>query len=182
MNTVEYWDNAAKDPQVDIKYISDVDTELCLKDLGKLDGNVLEIGCGVGRLMSPGFWGVDVSVNMLEIANKRKPECGFKHTTSGILPFEDKSFDTVYSYLLFQHLKVSEILSYIKESYRVLKTKGVLKFQFIVGDESEPLSNHYQQQRIESILNSCGFDFVSFRSSVAHELWTICEARKSKHA
>lgn len=178
MNTVAYWDNAAKDPQVDDKYICDIDTELCLKDLGKMEGQVLEIGCGVGRLMQDGYWGIDISNKMLDIAKKRKPLCNFIHNMNGYIPLTDSIFDNVYCYLVIQHLKPQEVQSYLNEAYRVLKHDGRILFQFIVGTEREPLSNHYSMAEMQTMLTEAGFTGIFTRPSVAHELWTMIGAYK----
>ena len=97
-----YWNECAKDPDVDIKYISDVSTEDCLDAIGVLDGFVLEIGCGVGRLMHSACTGIDISEDMLKIARKRKPDCTFIKNDGRTIPFEDSFFDSVYCVLVFQ--------------------------------------------------------------------------------
>lgn len=173
MNTTDYWNKAALDPDVDNKYICDIDTELCLKDLGQMNGDVLEIGCGVGRLMKAGYWGVDISIEMISIANKRKPECGFKHMVNGVIPFDDNEFDHVYSYLVFQHLKPDEVQQYMNEAHRVLRSKGQFQFQYIDGTEREPLSNHYKTSELMDMMTNAGFKSVWYQQSVAHELWWI---------
>lgn len=178
MAQTTYWDKAAKDPEVDIKYISDVDTDICLKDLGILKGEVLEIGCGVGRLLKDGDYGVDISANMLEIAFKRKPKCHFSLITDGSIPHVSSFFDTVFTYLVFQHLKPDEVQNYMNEAYRVLKKGGVFKFQFIQGTEREPLSNHYTIGEITQMLAIAGFGKATFKKSKAHFLWTIAEVTK----
>lgn len=172
----EYWDKAALDPEVDKKYICDVDTELCLQDLGELKGKVLEIGCGVGRLLKDDWFGVDTSLEMIKLAAVRT-KATVALIFNGVLPFEDYSFDNVFTYLLFQHLKPKEVENYVQEAYRVLK-KGEFVFQFIEGKEREPLSNHYSKEEMTSILKNAGFKKIVFKESVAHELWTMCRATK----
>lgn len=171
----EFWDQNALDKEVDIKYISDVPTEDCLKDLPEMSGDVLEIGCGVGRLMQPDWVGIDISREMVKIANKRGRKYAIQHDGRTI-PFEDNSFDFVYSYLLFQHLKLNAINGYIDEAHRVLRKDGIFTAQWIVGDESEPFSNHYSEKQIEELYSSwTGYEM---RKSVAYDGWTIVEAMK----
>lgn len=171
-----YWDKNALDKDVDKKYISDIGVSLCKKDLGKLTGDVLEIGCGVGRLLQYGWSGIDISENMLSIARARKPECVYKQTDGRSIPFDEATFDTVFSYLVFQHITKDAIESYINEAYRVLKGGGRLIFQCILGEEDEPFSKHFDRSWVESRLDN--YKSYSSKDSVAHHQWTIFEAVK----
>lgn len=173
----KYWDAAALDPDVDKKYICDLPTDQCLVDLEPLMGKVLEIGCGVGRLLKDGDCGIDVSVEMLNLARKRKPKCEFK-VTSGKIPYPREYFDTVFSYLVFQHLKPNTIKTYIAEAYRVLKPGGEFKFQFIEGTEREPFSNHYSINELAKWMHDRGFDTVWHVKSNVHEQWRLMGAMK----
>lgn len=171
-----YWDKNALDDEVDIKYISDADDKWCLYDIGELTGNVLEIGCGVGRLMKDGYTGIDISQNMLDIAKKRKPKCHFKLTDGRTIPFKDKSFDTVYCYLVFQHLPKDAVKGYIDEAYRVLKKDGIFVFQWIIGDEDEPFSKHLGVKDIGEFTKR--FSDVGYSISLAYNNWTITRCIK----
>ena len=180
MNRVElekaFWDTNALDKDVDKKYISDISTEDCLNDLQGMFGEVLEIGCGVGRLMKKGYWGIDISTNMQEIANTRKPECGFKHCDGRTIPFDDDSFDSVYCYLVFQHIPKDAVDGYIKEAYRVLKKGGTFIFQWIEGAENEPFSKHYSKEDMNEMTKM--FSGKSSVRSKAYEWWTITRCIK----
>jgi len=173
----DYWNAAAQDPEVDIKYICDIPTDACLTELGELKGNVLEIGCGVGRLMKTGYYGVDISPEMLEIAKQRKPDCHFQ-VIEGSLLFDDEMFNTVYSMLVFQHLKPDSVFAYIKEAHRVLKPGGVFRFQYIEGTEREPFSNHYLQEEVENWLMAAGFKTIEWQDSKLHNSWRWATATK----
>src|ERR1700730_10528391 len=73
----------------------------------------LEIGCGPGRLMKPlsrhftEIHGVDVSDEMIRLARERLRDIphAHAHATNGasLAQFEEHSFDSVYSYAVFQH-------------------------------------------------------------------------------
>lgn len=166
----QYWNKAAQDPEVDMKYICDLDTGKCLEAIGELEGKVLEIGCGVGRLMKDGYCGIDISEKMLEIARKRKPNCEFKLTDGRSIPYEDNTFDSVYSMLVFQHLPIEAVETYIKEVRRVLKENGVFIFQYIRGKEDAPFSKHH------SIIPR-GFSFHE-ETGLVHPQWTWVHATK----
>lgn len=165
----EYWESASKDPEVDKKYISDLPREDDIRALGKLEGKILDLGCGVGRLMNDGYYGVDISEGMLEIAKKRKPNCQFKLCDGRTIPYKDSFFDVVYSVLLFQHLPLDGIQSYIDEVHRVLKPGGVFKFQMIEGTENAPFSKHYKLEQFKMFDK---FNIVSKNTGLGHHAWT----------
>lgn len=174
----KFWDEAAQDPQVDDKYISDQSTEACLAVVGNWNGDVLEIGCGVGRLMRPNWCSVDISRNMLEIARKRRPDCHFYLNDGRTLPFDDGVFHAVYSVLVFQHLDEDGIKSYIKEAYRVLDVLGIFRFQFIEGDEHEPFSQHYPLAKVKQWLEEAGFTVKQTDIGLVHYQWVWLTCQK----
>ncbi len=173
----EYWDKAAADSDVDNKYICDFNVGQCIEELGEMSGAVLEIGCGVGRLMRKGYVGIDISEKMLKIAISRKPNCRFL-VTDGDIPFPDKSFDSVYSMLVFQHIKPKQVYRYIREAHRVLKTDGLFKFQFVVGTEREPFCNYYTPEEMSGWLTEAGFNTIFTKPSNLHPTWLWMEGIK----
>lgn len=103
-------------------------------------GKMLDFGCGAGRMTRAfsSFFGacigIDVSGKMTELArkfNSDRQHCEFLVANEEpILPFQDGSFDFVFSVLVLQHLpKESLILAYISEFLRVAKHHGVVVFQ-----------------------------------------------------
>ncbi|MCU1337714.1 MAG: Methyltransferase type 11 [Bryobacterales bacterium] len=101
----------------------------------------LEIGCGPGRLMRPmsrhfaEIHGVDVSDEMIALARERLRDIpnAHPHATDGasLSEFADESFDFVYSYAVFQHVPSREVIvSYMRETHRVLKPGGLARLQF----------------------------------------------------
>lgn len=169
-----YWNKAALDPEVDKKFISDLDFNLGFKPKGK----VLEIGCGVGRLMEDGFCGIDISEEMLKIARERKPNCEFKICDGRTIPYEDSSFDFVYCVLVFQHIPFAAVCSYITEAARVLKRGGEFAFQYIEGDQLEPFSIHHKARSVEYHLQKSGFKIARKTTRLIHESWTWVGAIK----
>ena len=99
---------------------------------------VLEIGCGIARVgleLAPfcGEWhGADISGNMIKYARQRT--AGVKNIFLHELPktdlslFGDKSFDAVYSTIVFMHLDKTDVFRYIREAYRVLKPGCIAYF------------------------------------------------------
>ena len=174
----KYWDKASQDPDVDIKYISDLSTKKCLNAIGSLNGKILEIGCGVGRLLKSGQYGIDISEKMIEIGSNREPGALLIKNNGRTIPFVDKFFNSVFCVLVFQHLPLEAIESYISETSRVLKQGGIFRFQFIEGTEAEPFSKHYPLSLIKSILKKNGFEIVKVNKKLVHKQWTWITARK----
>ena len=101
----------------------------------------LEIGCGPGRLIRPlsrhfgEIHGVDVSDEMVRLARERLQGVAHAHVHAGngaeLPQFADESFDLVYSYAVFQHIPSRDVvLSYLRETHRVLKPNGLVRMQF----------------------------------------------------
>jgi ubiquinone/menaquinone biosynthesis C-methylase UbiE len=173
-----YWNKAAEDPKVDEKYISDL-TEGWDEALGTLKPKVLEIGCGVGRLMKRDYYGIDISSKMLEIAKKRKPECHFKLCDGKSIPFPDNTFRSVYCVLVFQHIPFEEVKEYITEAHRVLKKKGIFRFQFIEGKEEGPFCQNHSLDRIVNAVSEKFNVYVGeIVQGVIHPKWTWMTAHK----
>lgn len=143
------WDNWAKlDPRYfiapeDFQTEEEFDTK-GLRDLQEhilsrveINGRakVLEIGCGIGRLLKPlaplvkEAVGVDISPEMVRRARERL--VGISNVqidlTDGTLSlYADESFDMCFSYAVFQHIPGKrEIQKYVEEAHRVLKPGGV---------------------------------------------------------
>lgn len=100
---------------------------------------VLEIGCGVGRLLRPlservaAAVGVDLSEEMIARARDycaRRPNVELFRTDGSLGFLPDGSFDFVYSYIVFQHVpRKAYIQRYLREAARVLKAGGILRVQ-----------------------------------------------------
>lgn len=109
-----------------------------LAELADLHGpdNVLDVGCGTGRLAarlargSPGIkvHGIDVGTRMIAVARKRiephHQNLDFQVGTVARLPFSDGQFDVVLSCLLLHLLSASEQAMALREIFRVLKRGG----------------------------------------------------------
>ena len=117
---------------------------------GVPDGSAaLEIGSGPGRLMRKVakhfgiVQGVDISQTMVDYANAgfhNLPQCRAFKGDGLTLPFDDATYDFVYSYTVFQHMHTREIVeSYVREIYRVLRPGGMCRIQTVKG---EPFKSH----------------------------------------
>lgn len=104
-----------------------------LVSVGRND-DVLEIGCGVGRIgldLAPHcrtWTGADISTNMLGYARDRlrsieKFRLVHLHEI-GLTEFSDSSFDVVYATNMFPHLDEIDRWRYVEEAFRVLRPGG----------------------------------------------------------
>lgn len=103
-----------------------------IKELNIKDGDsVLDVGCGTGSILSyignrntiTGF-GLDISENMLAIAQEKNPNCSFIIGNSAILPFADQSMDVVIACMAYHHFPNQR--QFREEAWRVLKPGGSL--------------------------------------------------------
>ena len=99
---------------------------------------ILEIGCGIGRLLIPmskifgEVIGVDVSPEMIRIGKeytKNISNCKlFENNGRDLSMFSDNSFDFCYSHFVFQHIPdIETIKNYLLETARILKKDSLFK-------------------------------------------------------
>jgi SAM-dependent methyltransferase len=154
----EFWDERAKEDAFffvdnDLRYGEpDLErfwaggVEVVEKSLGITGASIaagddlVEIGCGVGRLTRPlseraaTVRALDVSAEMLARARELNPALGNVqwirsdgHTMTGV---DDASADSVFSWVVFQHIPDPEVtLGYVREMGRVLRPGGWSIFQ-----------------------------------------------------
>lgn len=112
-----------------------------LRNLSELVGitvqdDVLEFGCGVGRIgreLAPlcrSWTGSDISKNMLLYASERLGQLGniqLKQLQGeGLSEFADSSFDVVYCTNMLSHLDEMDRWFYVQDAFRVLRPGGRL--------------------------------------------------------
>ena len=103
---------------------------------------VLEVGVGVGRwaqsfgLSNTRFTGVDISEGMVGAARADFPEGRFDRLGDDmVFPYEDESFDLVFSVTVLHHNQTPAKLALISEMWRVARPGGRLLFleDFVSG-------------------------------------------------
>jgi ubiquinone/menaquinone biosynthesis C-methylase UbiE len=108
---------------------------------------VLDIGCGTGALTlraaqkGANVKGIDVNLQMLEIAQKRANEMNVIQNVEfcemGVAELDEEkseNYDVVMSGLCFSELSGHELVYTLKEIRRILKPGGML----LVADEAKP--------------------------------------------
>jgi SAM-dependent methyltransferase len=132
------------------------------------DMDILDAGCGVGRVahslvhyLAPTarYEGFDIAAPLIQWAQQnitaRFPRFNFRnvdiynkfYNPGGSIqgadfrfPYEDGSFDLVFSTSLFTHLLAADVRHYLDESYRVLRPGGrCFHTLFLLNQESESL-------------------------------------------
>jgi len=133
--------------------------------------DVLDIGCGYGRLARPlTKYLTSGSYSGIEVSRKAADWCGrhftpeFPHFTFrhvGIyneyynprgeirphefrFPFDDSSFDFVIASSVYTHMRIDDIRNYIRETARVLKPGGVSfsTWYLLDGESRSLMGNH----------------------------------------
>jgi ubiquinone/menaquinone biosynthesis C-methylase UbiE len=127
----------------------------------------LDVACGTGFLTRrlPGeITALDQSERMLEIARERVPEATFVHGDALELPFEDSSFERVFTGHFYGHLEEEERLEFLAEARRVAP-------ELIVVDAAVR-PDHERQEWQTRVLND-GSSFGVFKRYF--DAWELAE-------
>ena len=135
--------------------VTQTDLDRLLRDIPvQPDWKILEVGCGIGRLMRPlreqvaRVDGVDASASMIACA-----ETYLKDVPNGIVltndgktlhSFPSNFYDFTFAFTVFQHIRSHMVvMSYLNEMYRVLKPGGFLRYQ--MHDTSDPAFGRWEE-------------------------------------
>lgn len=123
--------------------------------------NVLDFGCGVGRLSrvwaqhAASVIGIDVSSTMLNRGhyyNKDVPNLHFVHNTSNDLKIlGDQQCDLIFSYICLQHIPWPIASSYIREFGRVCTPGGHVIFQLPTQPPSGSRISVWRKKIVEGL-------------------------------
>lgn len=91
--------------------------------------NVLDLGCGTGRLLNFATHGVDFSQEMLNIAQAKFPQKTLKIGNISNIPFE-KEFDCIFSFHVIMHQTKQETKNFLNECHKKLNKDGFLIFDY----------------------------------------------------
>lgn len=151
---------------------------------------VLEIGCGIGRMTE--FFandfktvdGIDISESMIEQGKKYLAHLKNVNliATDGInYPFQDDSFDLVFSYIVFQHMPSQEVVkANLREVFRVLNPNGgIAKIQLRGGVKPCKWKWYYgpsfSLNEAKSIINEIGFRLLKTEGENTKRFWLWLE-------
>lgn len=181
-----FWESGRKD--LDEAVLRDVDLapEAC----------VLEIGCGIGRLLRPlservaRAVGIDISREMIEraraaLAGRTNVELFLTRGNFARVP--GSSLDFVFSFIVFQHIPTKKAVSrYLREAARTLAGGGILRFQ--VDGRPRPsdglidtwLGVWYEPEEIRRELALTGFDVIGSWGERTHYFWLTARRRDKR--
>jgi ubiquinone/menaquinone biosynthesis C-methylase UbiE len=150
---------------------------------------VLDLGCGDGALsgvladVAGSVVGADVAEAALQRARARHPELSFVLVPiDGALPFDDGSFDVVWSSEVIEH--VADSARWLSEVRRVLVPRGRLllttpshgRLRLAIGGierYSEPLGDHlhlYSARSLRQLLTEFDFAVAELRGAAGPPL------------
>ncbi len=149
--------------------------------------SVLEIGCGIGRVLEPlatefrHVYGVDVSGEMVRQGRKRLihlPQAHFVEVDgTGCLPFAGATFDCCFSLITFHHIPYKSVVGrYIGEAHRILKIGGVFRFH-LFGRPEGVWQTTRERFTKHSTWRGCKFTFREILATTRQQGFEILEAR-----
>jgi SAM-dependent methyltransferase len=150
---------------------------------------VLEIGCGIGRLLKPlseqySCFGIDASTNMIKYSEQYTPKSfTILCDGTGIIPFHSDMFDFIFSVIVFQHIPdINVVKKFIAEAYRVLKPNGTFRFQVLkdvgAGNVNTVLKNYHNHGDLMACMLLKGFHDLDKRDSLKH--WVMISGSKKE--
>jgi len=145
----------------------------------ELSGNkIVDVGSGPGRdgllIQQSGkeVVCVDASEAMVKLSSERGLESILAEFNN--LPFENESFDGVWSYTALLHTPKKSIDTPLQEIFRILKPSGIFALGLIEGDTEEYKESSgvdlprwfsfYEKDEVEIICKKHGFEPVYFET------------------
>ena len=186
--TISIYDKIAHDYAKGVlKYTPEIEREKFIT-LIKKGGLILDVGCAAGRdceyFYKKGFQvrGIDLSRNLLKIANQQLPKINFQIQDVRSLHFPNFSFDGIFACAVLLHLKRPEIFPVIQSFYRILKDGGIVFVMMKQGkgesDIKEELSSgesrHFvlvKSDEINQWMNDAGFSIIELYTWNSQDRW-----------
>lgn len=154
--------------------------------------NIVDLGCGVGRLAFPAAMampeatiiGVDISRAALDALEDAANALEVDNLCSVLgdgrtLPDEALGVDAVYSLGMFQEVHWSTAWGYIRCIARALLPGGVARLQFVEGDQTVEGDHRYPTERVAQALERFGLAVVAIDRGMVQPDWTFITARKA---
>ncbi|MFC1933347.1 class I SAM-dependent methyltransferase [Chloroflexota bacterium] len=142
---------------------------------------VLDIGCGDGRdteylrQRQAIVVAMDISLGMIQEANKRVSEGIFCQMDMRNLGFTSEIFDGVWANGCIYHVPKADLEQVLKEVLRVLRPSGLFSFNLKVGvgeklektprsfDKAPRFYAYYSRREIKDYLKQAGFELLEIR-------------------
>jgi ubiquinone/menaquinone biosynthesis C-methylase UbiE len=112
-------------------------------------GGVLEVGCGTGRIahqlhrLGLDVAGIDLSPNMIEVAQREHPNLRFGVGSMEALDAGDSSLAGIVAWYSIIHTPPHQLSTIFAELHRVLVPDGLLLLEFQAGNERVRLEQAY---------------------------------------
>ena len=159
---------------------------------------VLEIGCGIGRLLLPmskifgQVVGIDVSSEMVKIGQKQLGSISnckiYENNGIDLSEFRDNSFDFCYSFIVFQHIPDKAIIeNYVKEVSRILKPGCLFRFQIRGTISSKPKKIttwdgvQFTSNEIHDIAKENNFEIIEEGNDKDEYYWITFKSKKLQY-
>ena len=190
----DFW-NSGIDECNDILGISTERYQKIIENKDTSSMNVLEIGCGIGRILIPmrkffgNVTGIDISSEMVQLGQKYVsdiPNCNIvENNGTDLAEFSDNSFDFCYSFIVFQHIPEKQIVeNYIKEVSRILKLGCLFRFQVrgIISTKPSEITTwdgvQFTSDEIHKIANDNNFEVIEEGSYKEEYYWLTFKSKK----
>ena len=149
--TFETWNKVALLYQhkfMDLDLYNDSYDFIC-NSLDKPNSKVLEIGCGPGNIAKYllakrpdlDILGIDISPNMIELAQKNNPSANFATMDSRQIGKLNKKYDGIVCGFCLPYLSQKDSIKLISDCNKLLNENGILYLSFVEGD---PNKSDYQ--------------------------------------
>lgn len=169
-----FWMSDGQSDDVQMWQTGERDLKILLRDISNLDQkSVLDLGCGVGRLVRPiskiaaKVIGVDVS----EEAITRARELVGPQTNVDLIvgnghdlhQISSESIDVAYSFAALTSMPTIVIANYLRELWRILKPDGTIRLQVYLGRPQEVNQSDtlflrcYNEENFAQALSLAGF-------------------------
>lgn len=93
--------------------------------------NILDYGCGTGRLSEFATNGIDISEKMLQVAKQKNPGKNYFLLDKDNSQIADNSMDAIYSFHVIMHLSEHECKEAFDYICKNLKTNGIFIFDVL---------------------------------------------------
>lgn len=157
------------------------DFSILLNGLSPAGKVILELGCGVGRLLLPSLesgaskvLGVDVSSSALQKAQELLPNAEELELILGngydLSAIPDNSVDIAFSFAAITSIPTDIIASYLCELRRIISDEGVIRLQMYLGREQQVKNDDtlhircFAEDRFREACAAIGFEIESIKA------------------